>query len=75
MGSPSDNPRFAERAALMNRAAKRAIDREELTGLWQRQAADLGFGSRFARGRGRGCGAGVTFARRLTVLRLMDEPD
>ena len=43
MGAPGDNPRLAERAALMSRAAKRDIDRDELRGLWQRQAADLGF--------------------------------
>ena len=43
MGSPSENPRLAERAALMSRAAKRDIDREELGTHWQRQAADLGF--------------------------------
>jgi len=43
MGAPSDNPRLAERAALMSRAAKRDIDRGELRELWQRQAADLGF--------------------------------
>ena len=43
MGSPSDNPRLAERAALVSRAAKRDIDRDELTAVWQRQAADLGF--------------------------------
>ena len=43
MGSPSDNPRLAERAALVSRAAKRDIDRDELAGVWQRQAADLGF--------------------------------
>ena len=43
MGSPSDNPRLAERAALVSRAAKRDIDREELTAVWRRQAADLGF--------------------------------
>ena len=43
MGSPSDNPRLAERAALVSRAAKRDIDRDELTGVWQRQAADLAF--------------------------------
>ena len=43
MGSPSDNPRLAERAALMSRAAKRDIDRDELATVWQRQAADLGF--------------------------------
>ena len=43
MGSPGDNPRLAERAALMSRAAKRDIDRDELGHHWQRQAADLGF--------------------------------
>ena len=43
MGSPADNPRLAERAALMSRAAKRDIDRDELENVWQRQAADLGF--------------------------------
>ena len=46
MGSPSDNPRLAERAALVSRAAKRDIDRDELTAVWQRQAADLGFDAR-----------------------------
>ena len=43
MGSPADNPRLAERAALVSRAAKRDIDRGELAAVWQRQAADLGF--------------------------------
>ena len=43
LGSPGDNPRLAERAALMTRSAKRDIDRDELTGIWQKQAADLGF--------------------------------
>ena len=43
LGSPADNPRLAERATLMTRAAKRDIDRDELTGIWQKQAADLGF--------------------------------
>ena len=42
LGSSADNPRLAERAALMTRAAKRDIDREELRGVWRRQAADLG---------------------------------
>ena len=46
MGSPSDNPRLAERAALVSRGAKRDIDRDELTAVWQRQAADLGFDAR-----------------------------
>ena len=42
LGSSADNPRLAERAALMTRAAKRDIDRDELRGVWQKQAADLG---------------------------------
>ena len=46
MGAPADNPRLAERAALMSRAAKRDIDRDELRSVWQRQAADLGFDAR-----------------------------
>ena len=43
LGSSADNPRLAERAALMTRAKKRDIDRDELRSMWQRQAADLGF--------------------------------
>ena len=43
LGASADNPRLAERAALMTRAAKRDVDREELRGLWREQAADLGF--------------------------------
>ena len=43
LGKPADNPRLAERAALMTRAAKRDIDRSELGAVWRRQAADLGF--------------------------------
>ena len=43
LGTPADNPRLAERSALMTRAAKRDIDRDELTGVWEKQAADLGF--------------------------------
>ena len=42
LGATADNPRLAERAALMTRAAKRDIDREELRGVWRKQAADLG---------------------------------
>ena len=42
LGAPAGNPRIAERAALMTRAKKRDIDRGELRGVWQRQAADLG---------------------------------
>ena len=43
LGDSADNPRLAERAALMTRAAKRDVDRDELTGVWEKQAADLGF--------------------------------
>ena len=46
LGSSADNPRLAERAALMTRAKKRDIDRGELRSVWQRQAADLGFDAR-----------------------------
>ena len=42
LGATADNPRLAERAALMTRAKKRDIDRDELRSVWQRQAADLG---------------------------------
>ena len=42
LGDSADNPRLAERAALMTRAVKRDIDRDELRGVWQKQAADLG---------------------------------
>ncbi|MDE0276804.1 MAG: relaxase domain-containing protein [Defluviicoccus sp.] len=43
LGVSADNPRLAERAALMTRAAKRDIDRRELRGVWRHHAADLGF--------------------------------
>ena len=46
LGTPGDNPRFAERASLMTRAGKRDIDRGELRGVWERQAADLGLDAR-----------------------------
>ena len=46
LGSSADNPRLAERAALMTRARKRDVDRDELRSVWQRQAADLGFDAR-----------------------------
>ena len=42
LGSSADNPRLAERAALMTRAKKRGIDRDELRNVWARQAAGLG---------------------------------
>ena len=42
-GAPGDNPRLADRAALMTRAAKRDVDKAEVVRSWSRQAADLGF--------------------------------
>ena len=42
-GTPADNPRLAERAALMTRARKRDVDKAALRQNWQKQAADLGF--------------------------------
>ena len=42
LGASGDNPGIAERAALMTRAKKRDIDRDELGGVWQRQATDIG---------------------------------
>ena len=42
LGASADYPRIAERAALMTRAKKRDIDRDELGSVWQKQAADLG---------------------------------
>ena len=43
LGATAENPRIAERAALMTRAAKRDVDRDALRGVWEKQAADLGF--------------------------------
>ena len=45
-GSTADNPRLAERAALMTRARKRDVDKATLRESWQKQAADLGFDAR-----------------------------
>ena len=42
LGATGENPRIAERAALMTRAAKRDVDRDALLGDWEKQAADLG---------------------------------
>ena len=46
LGTSGDNPRLAERASLMTRGKKRDIDRGELRGVWERQAADLGLDAR-----------------------------
>ncbi len=46
LGATGENPRIAERAALMTRAAKRDVDRDALRGVWAEHAADLGFDAR-----------------------------
>ena len=46
LGATAENPRIAERAALMTRAAKRDVDRDALREVWERQAADLGLDAR-----------------------------
>ena len=43
LGATAGNPRLAERAALMTRAHKRDVDKTALRGIWEKQAADLGF--------------------------------
>ena len=42
-GETADNQRLAQRAALMTRAAKRDVDRDELRESWEKQAEGLGF--------------------------------
>ena len=42
-GKSADNPRLAERAALMTRSHKREVDHEALREHWKQQAAELGF--------------------------------
>ena len=47
LGTTGENPHLAGRAALMTRAHKRDVDREErCKENWSRQAADLGFDAR-----------------------------
>ena len=46
LGTTAANQRLAERAALMTRARKRDVDKSTLRGLWEKQAADLGFDAR-----------------------------
>ena len=42
-GAPLENPKLADRAALMTRARKQDVDKGELRRSWERQAAELGF--------------------------------
>ncbi len=71
LGASGDNPRVAERAALMTRASKRDIDREELRGVWERQAADLGLdaGALVAEAAGRSAAPGRGVAVEPAVAR------
>ena len=46
LGTTAANQRLAERAALMTRAHKRDVDKTALRGIWEKQAADLGFDSK-----------------------------
>ena len=43
LGTPAENQRAAERAALMTRAGKRDVDKQALRANWEKQAAGLGF--------------------------------
>ena len=43
LGTPIDDPRLADRTALMTRAHKRDIDKDAPHQDWSRQAAELGF--------------------------------
>ena len=45
-GETADNQRLDQRAALMTRAAKCDVDRDELRESWEKQAASLGFDAR-----------------------------
>ena len=46
LGTPAENQRLAQRAALMTRASRREVDKQALRESWERQAADLGFDAR-----------------------------
>ena len=53
LGKSGDNPNLAARAALMTRARKRDVDKEELRRSWERQARELGFSADIVRARAR----------------------
>ena len=50
-GAPLENPKLADRTALMTRAAKRDVDKGELRRSWERQAAEFGFSAEAVRAR------------------------
>ena len=43
LGQPIDDPKLADRTALMTRAHKRDVDKDELHRDWSRQAAERSF--------------------------------
>ena len=43
LGKPIDDPKLADRTALMTRAHKRDVDKDALRQDWSREAAELGF--------------------------------
>ena len=85
LGTPAENQRAAQRAALMIRAAKRDVDRAELREMWRRQADGLGFDARAltadaverspdAPGKDRGVGRGAAPDRAARQGDLFDPP-
>ena len=52
-GAPLENPKLADRAALMTRTRKRDVDKGKLRRSWERQAADLGFSAEAVRAKAR----------------------
>ncbi|MDE0027938.1 MAG: relaxase domain-containing protein, partial [Deltaproteobacteria bacterium] len=52
-GAPMENPKLADRAALMTRAKKRDVDKGELRRSWERQAAEFGFSADAVRAKAR----------------------
>ena len=52
-GAPLENPKLADRAALMTRARKRDVDKGELRQSWERQAAEIGFSAEAVRANAR----------------------
>ena len=70
LGDPGKNPKMAERAALMTRAHKRDVDKEQLREHWKQQAAALGFNAEKVFERAR-IGAGRIFS----AVRAKDSAD
>ena len=52
-GLPLENPKLADRAALMTRATKQDVDKGELRRSWERQAAEIGFSAEAVRAKAR----------------------